>query len=84
MPRRAVIHSFVYVAVNDGHPEWGPGVRAHYYPDCDRITANGCHAELLAGAARSTDRPLCFTCVSRLVAEAEAHRAADESRVRVN
>lgn len=66
------MHSFVFVAVNIDHPEWGPGVRAHYYRDCPQFAANNCRPEEVPGFNRTPERPLCFSCVGRLVSTVEA------------
>jgi hypothetical protein len=70
--RRSVSDSFCWLARSVAHPEWGPALRLHYYSDCPQITGNGCQPVPVHEVANDGERPLCWTCVGRLVEVAEA------------
>lgn len=68
MTRRSVLASFNLLVVDPG-----PGARLHYFVDCHQLARNRAVAERVDVRVlnRQPERGLCWTCVERLVEQAE-------------
>jgi len=66
--RRSVLASFNVLVVDPG-----PGARLHYFVDCAQISRNRAAVERvnITRLANEPERGLCWTCVERLVEQAE-------------
>jgi len=72
--RRSVLASFNLLA-----PDPGPSARLHYFADCAQLARNGVVGErrTIHELWNQAERGLCWTCVARLVEQAERVELVD-------